>query len=174
MSFLAEQLTIETEKEITGLINELETVGIFITSVWDLVNERKKYPEAIDVLLKYLPLATHEKNKEGIVRALTVKEAKGKASSVLIKEYDSTSKNKDMLRWIIGNAIATVMTSQDIDWLISTVTDKTNGGSREQLVKALGTVKSQEAIDVLNNLLNDQEVGSTAKNTLKKLKDKLR
>jgi len=170
MSVLAEQLTIETEKEIIGLINELKKAGIVITSIWDLVNTKKEYPEAIDILLKYLPLAKHEKNKEGIVRALTVKEAKGKASSLLIKEYENTPKKKDNLRWVIGNAIATVMTSQDIDWLISTVTDKTNGGSRRQLVKALRTVKSQQAIDVLNGLLDDQEMKSTALEVLKKIK----
>jgi len=167
---LAEELRTETQKELIDLINELKKAGIVITSIWDLVNTKKKYPEAIDILLKYLPLAKNEKNKEGIVRALTVKEARGKASSLLIKEYENTPKEKENLRWVIGNAIATVMTSQDIDWLISTVTDKTNGGSRRQLVKALGTVKSQRAIDVLNGLLDDQEMKSTALEVLKKIK----
>lgn len=168
-SELAKRIESELAKEISGLIDELKANGIIISSIWDLVNTKEKYPKAISVLMKYLPLVHHDKNKEGIIRALTVKEAKGVATPILIKEYEQTPKEKDNLRWIIGNAIATVMTSRDIEWLIATVSDKTNGGSRRQLIKALGTVKSQKAIDVLKKLLDDEEVKSTASKALKKL-----
>lgn len=169
-SILAERLESERAKEFSDLISELKNKNIVIKSIWDLVNTKEKYPQAIDVLLKYLPRIHNEKNKEGIIRALTVKEAKGLASAALIKEYELTPKEKDGLRWVIGNAIATVMTLQDVNWMISAVMDKSNAGSRRQLIRGLGTVKSLEVQEVLNKLLDDDEVKSTAMEVLKKLK----
>jgi len=58
-----------------------------VTSVWDLVNTRAPYPEAIPVLLEWLPRVRHPRIKEGIVRALTVKEARGVAGKLLIDEF---------------------------------------------------------------------------------------
>lgn len=168
-STLSKQIEQERAKELAGLIAELKDNGITISSIWDLVNTKEKYPKAISVLLKYLPKVNNEKNKEGIIRALTVKEAKGIAAPPLINEYERTPKEKDNLRWVIGNAIATVMTSQDVEWLFSAVKDKRNAGSRRQLIKAVGTVKSPKALEVLTELLEDEEVRSTVLEVLKKL-----
>ena len=67
--------------EELGLIEELRSTGLNISSVWDLVNTRKKYPpEVVPILVRHLSENYHEKNMEGIVRALAVKEAKGKAN----------------------------------------------------------------------------------------------
>lgn len=163
---IAKKIELESAKEIGTLISELEGKGLSITSIWDLVNSKKTYPQAIDILIKYLPNDYSEKNKEGIVRALTVKAAKGKAASVLIEEYNRTPKGKDNLRWVIGNAIATVMTLQDVERILSIVTDRSNGNSRMQLVVALGTVKSKQVQDALTGLLNDEAMATTAQESL--------
>jgi len=155
---LAKEIELERAKEISVLISELCEKGIVISSIWDLVNTKMKYPEAIDILIKHLSCNYSDKNKEGIIRSLTVKEARGKATLALINEYERTPKEKDNLRWIIGNAIATTMTSKDVDWIIKTVIDKSNRISRGQMIRALGNVKSNDVEDVLINLLNDDEV----------------
>lgn len=169
---LAREIELNRAKEYSGLILELKEVGIEINSIWDLVNTRERYPEAIPALIKYLPKISYCKNKEGIIRALTVKEARGKATPVLIAEYEKTPKKEDNLRWVIGNAIATVMTLQDVEWILSVVVDKSNRRSRGQLVKALGTVKSGKVEDILIKLLNDDEVAPEALWALGKLKSK--
>jgi HEAT repeat protein len=163
---LAKKIELESAKELSTLIAELKEKGLSITSIWDLVNSNKTYPQAIDILIKYLPNDYSEKNKEGIVRALTVKAAKGKAASVLIEEYNRTAKEKDNLRWVIGNAIATVMTLQDVERILSIVTDRSNGNSRMQLVVALGTVKSKQVQDALTGLLNDEAMATIAQKSL--------
>ena len=39
-----------------SLINHLKDVGIYIESVWDLVNKNSSYKEAIPVLLQHIAL----------------------------------------------------------------------------------------------------------------------
>ncbi|MFP9099859.1 HEAT repeat domain-containing protein [Flavobacterium sp. RHBU_24] len=155
---LSKKLEIERAKEHQTLTYELSNIGIKITSIWDLVNTKVKYPTAIPILLKHLRLNYSDQVKEGIVRALIVKEAKGIATSALIAEYEKTPKEKDNLRWVIGYAIANTMTSQDVNWILNTVADKSNMWSRSQLVVALGTVKTQQSEEMLISLLADEQV----------------
>lgn len=162
----------ELAEESKELIHDLSSVGVECKSIWDLVNTKAAYSQAIDVLINHLRKGYHDRIKEGIIRALTVKEARGKAANSLIIEYDRTPKEKENLRWVIGNAIATTMTSADVPWIFETVLDKTNGVSRGQLVLALGTVKTEQSEDILIYLLDDDEVAPQALAALGKLKSK--
>jgi len=171
-----ENLRIALEKELHNeeieLIKELNLIGINISSVWELVNTKEKYLNAIPILLKHIQKNYHEKNKEGIVRALAVKEAIGIASPVLIAEYHRVPKDKMLLRWVIGNTIYTTITDNDIESVLSIVQEKENGISRQMFVAALVKVKSEKAEDVLIKLLDDEEVVSHALEALGRLKSK--
>jgi hypothetical protein len=143
-------------REYQSMIDELKKIGIKIQSIWDLVNSDIKYPDAIPILLKYLPIVQDDKNKEGIIRSLTVPEAKGIATQSLLKEYNETSKSKESLRWIIANALKTTITANDIGSILPLVLDKENGLSRQMLVVALGGKKSEQVREILEVLLNDE------------------
>jgi len=147
------------EAEANKIKSELEKVGISVNDIYDLVNTDKPYPTAVPVLLNLLQEGIeHIGLKEGIVRALAVKEAIGKASSVLISEYNRTPENKMLLRWAIGNTIYTTITKDDVDSILPIVQDKKNGMSRQMFVAALGKVKSKKTEAVLINLLDEEEV----------------
>jgi len=159
------------EAEADKIKSELEKVGISINDIYDLVNTDKPYPTAIPVLLNLLQEGIkHIGLKEGIVRALAVKEAIGKASSVLISEYNRTPKDKMLLRWAIGNTIYTTITKDDVDSILPIVQDKKNGMSRQMFVAALGKVKSKKTEDVLINLLEEEEVAPHALGALGSMK----
>jgi HEAT repeat protein len=150
---------------------ELSKVGIEINDIYELVNTNEPYPTAIPVLLNLLVKGIdHSGTKEGVVRALAVKEAIGKASPVLIDEYNRISKDKMLLRWVIGNTIYTTITGDDIENIIPIVQDKTNGMSRQMFVAALGKVTSEKAENVLINLLADEEVVPQALEALSRMK----
>lgn len=152
---------------------ELSKVGISINDIYDLVNANEPYPSAVPVLLNLLEKGIdHIGTKEGVVRALAVKEAIGKASPVLIAEYNRVPKDKMLLRWAIGNTIYTTITENDIDSILPIVQDKTNGMSRQMFVGALGKVKSEKAENALINLLNDEEVIPQALEALGRMKSK--
>lgn len=154
------------------LLTELNSIGLNIYSVWDLVNTNVSYPEAIPILIKHLQKDYHERTKEGIVRALTVKDAKGKANCALISEYNMTPVEFESYRWAIGNAINMLITKEDIDSILKIVMNKDNGISRQMFVMALGKIKSEKTENVLISLLDDNEVIAHALDALGKLKSK--
>jgi HEAT repeat protein len=155
------------------LKSELNKVGIYINDIYDLVNTSDPYPAAIPVLLKVLREGIMDvKIKEGIIRALAVKEAVGKVGPALFAEYNSLPKENIMLRWAIGNTIYKTITKKDIEYVLPIVQDKENGISRQMFVVALGKVKSEEAEEVLINLLDDEEVIPHALEALGKMKAK--
>ncbi|SMC75014.1 HEAT repeat domain-containing protein [Pedobacter africanus] len=176
---LGKLIELERAKEFGDLFLKLRSLGLDANSIWDLVNLKDSYPSGVvEILLNYLPGNYCERNKEGIVRALTVKEAQGKAAPALIYEYENTPKEKGNLRWVIGNAIATTMTLKEVEWIYAAVLDKTNGASRGQLVLGVGTVKTEKSESILIDLLNDNEVAPKALAALgmmksKKAKDKI-
>ena len=170
--WLRKELELEYPKEYSSMTSELADVGVMISSVYDLVNTAKSYPNAIPILLNHVNKDYHERNKEGIIRALAVKEARGKASPILIAEYHRTPKDKMSLRWAIGNTIRMTITEDDVESILPIVQDKTNGTSRQMFVVALGKVKSEKAENILINLLDDEEVILHALEALGRMKSK--
>lgn len=144
--------------EIKNLSDELLAKGVKFSNPWDMVNSKEAYPEAIDILIEHLHMSYHDKNKEGIIRALTVKEAKDKANRALIAEYNTMPKEKYNLRWLIGNAFTVIITKNDVEAISAIVKDKSNGISRQQFVIALGKLKTIDAKNCLKDLLQDNDM----------------
>lgn len=160
----------ELKYERRDLSQELKDAGARFSDPWDMVNTKEPYPEAIDILVKHLSINYHDKNKEGIIRALTVKEAKGKANKALIEEYNKTPKEKDNLRWIIGNAFTVIITKEDIESILPIVMNKDNGMSRYRFVEALGKIKTEQVKAALTKLLDDEEMAPYAAKALNKFR----
>lgn len=159
--------------EANKIKSELAKVGITVNDIYDLVNTDKPYPSAVPVLLDLLQEGIeHIGIKEGIIRALAVKEAIGKASPVLLDEYYKIPKDKTLLRWTIGNTIYITITEDDVERILPIVQDKENGMSRQMFVAALGKVTSGNTEDVLIKLLDDDEVAAQALEALGRMKSK--
>ena len=127
-------------------LNRLNQLGFTVNNVYDLVNTKQKYTEKIHILIDLLKYDfTEIKIKEGIVRALGIKEASGLANNPLIQEYKKSvaDKQKQYYCWAIGNTMC---------------------------VMALGRIKSELVENVLIKLLNDSEVVLQAIYSLGKLK----
>ncbi len=100
--------------------------------------------------------------KEGIVRALTVKDAIQVAASPLIHEYrqllGDDKPGQSSLRWAIANALTVVATKDSVDGLIDLLGRPEGGSGRRMLALALGKLKAQQAVPLLIELLEDDEV----------------
>ncbi|MBE7540204.1 MAG: hypothetical protein HS122_17555 [Opitutaceae bacterium] len=89
------------------LVAELTRAGCTVNSVWDLVNTKTKYSEAIPVLVKHLQLNYHVRNLEGIARALTVPEARGRPAQVILHQLKLRAEMPHgELRFALANALA--------------------------------------------------------------------
>jgi hypothetical protein len=133
------ELEAALQKDEQPLINDLQKFGINVSSAWDLVNTAKSYKKAIPVLIEHLSKPYHSKNKEGIVRALAVKEAVSSiACKAVVNEYHNIPKADHFLRWVFGNTMTVIITEECINNVIDIVLDETNGESRQMFVAALG------------------------------------
>jgi hypothetical protein len=168
---LSKLIGIERAKEHQELTDELAEVGIKISNIYDLVNTKTKYPKAIPILIKHLQIRYSDKVKEGIVRALTVREAKGLVVPLLLKEYLQLANDKKDLKWVIGNAVNVTITKSEVADIFPIVLNKENGISRQMFVAALGKIKGENVKDVLNRLVNDDDevISNEAKKALKKV-----
>ncbi len=143
-------------KQSQPLHDDVLAVGIRIKSVWDFVNTADKYPEAIPVLVKHLTRPYHQRTRAGIVRALTVKEAKGIANKAILAEYRKAPKDDFHFAWLFGNAMSVIVTKDDLDELIEIVKDEGNGESRTGFIEALAKIRSPRVIEVLHQLEKDK------------------
>ena len=159
------------------LIGDLRSVGVEVDDVWELVNSTAGYAAAVPVLLEWLgraeasvPVYQVDKLKEGIVRALTVREARPKAAPALIAEMRRFSglaeRSSSGLPWALGNALATVADDTVFDDLVALCRDTSLGSNREMLTRALARSRRPEATTVLLSLLDDEAVAGHAVDAL--------
>jgi hypothetical protein len=157
------------QEEQRELLAELSEVGIHAASVWDLVNTRDEYPDAIPVLVRHLSLPYSTRVKEGIVRALTVDYAGHEAIRRLIAEFQKQNDDSEVsLKWVLGNAIATVAKPGDVDALVRLAADPSHGKARDRIVSALPQlVRDGAYLDaVLHRLMSDHDVREIAHRVL--------
>ena len=108
------------EHEERPLIDALNGIGVKVDSVWDLVNNRPhphlksnftgNYDIAYPVLVEHLDYSYHPRVKEGIVRALTEKNASKVATDKILELFYKESDKS--LKWAMANALQTLMTRQ--------------------------------------------------------------
>ncbi len=148
-----------------------EEAYLDVQSVFDLVNTREPYPEAIPTLLCMLSQVSEPHIKEGIVRALTVKEARGVAARPLIEEFkkiEVPGKEQEAreqgpmvirlwhLKWTIGNALGYVADKSVAEEIMELLRDKRHGGTRSELVHAIARLKPPGTVELLMELLDDE------------------
>lgn len=127
------------------------------------------------ILLRWLdraeetPVAERARFREGLVRALSVKEARGVAGPALIREFYRPGAEGGY-RWVVGSALEVVADAGIFEDLAELVGDRDFGRDRQMAVLALARVKDERAVDVLVRLLDDEDVAGHAIIALGRLK----
>jgi hypothetical protein len=147
---LVEDLLAENERPI---ITALADIGCNVESVWDLVNSNSSYSHAIPVLVEHLGKPYYERTREGIVRALTVVEARGAVARQLLDELkrqpiaqrnllvlesiETDILPKGDVRWALANAMTVVADKSMVDEISALASDIRYADVKERLNKAL-------------------------------------
>lgn len=147
------------DSDDASVCEALHEVGIAARSVYDLVNTSQSYPEAVPILIQFLSKPIHEKVKEGVARALTVKEAKGVAIEPLAHEFERTPNELASLKWALGNAFTVVADDACFDRLSALARDRAQGPGRQMIVHTIARIKHPLKIAVLLELVGDPDVG---------------
>jgi hypothetical protein len=133
-----EQRREELRPEQAPLLADLASVGIEVDSVWDLVNAKWSYPAAIPVLCAYLQRVRHPLLREGIIRALTVPEARGVCGRVILSELQRPNgQSPHAVRWVLANALTVVADETMAGAIERLVADDEYADVREWLTTAL-------------------------------------
>jgi hypothetical protein len=139
------------------MVSELRAAGVKARDVWDLVNTPRTPDEAIPILARWLPKIKDERIKDGIVRALTVPNARGLVEEKLLREFRRNNRDT-LLKWTIGHAFIVLVNRALVDDLIDLAMDRSHGSSRQELAIAIARTRSPKAIRTLVKLLNDPDM----------------
>lgn len=151
----------EGSSAATDLVRRLRNIGIDIDDVWDLVDSDEPYPGAVPFLLEALhgsePADVHF--REGLVRALSIKQARPSAAPALIDEMRRQQKHDDIyVLWAFGNALSIVADDDVYDDIVELARDRSFGRAREMLMEALARMGNPAATGVLLEFVDDDEV----------------
>jgi hypothetical protein len=143
------------------LAAELRDAGFDVDSAWDLVNTSTPYPEALPILLEHLERPYPDRVREGIARALAVRDAEFGAGVLirLYREEPTGTDAKDGLAVAIGEAA----NDEVIDEVIELAGDPAQGTSRVLLLDALARSDAPRARAALEALAEDSAIGQEAR-----------
>jgi hypothetical protein len=151
---------------------ELRAAGLDVTDVWQVVRLNTPYPAAVPVLLKWAreltdaePTSERDRLLEGVVRALSVPEARPAAAETLLDLFPRTG---GVLQWIIGNAIEVTAAPAHSDRLLDLVEDARWGASRQMLVLAARRVarNNPRTLEIIRRCVDDDAVAPHAMTVL--------
>lgn len=154
------------ERDEAPILAELRQAGLTVNGISDLFNYGLDYRRAISALLKWLPKVHNLDVKEGIVRALSVSWARPAAAPLLIEEYRRAPDQPPGFKWAVGNALGVVADDSCFEEIAELARDTRHGKARDRLLAALGTIRRPEAIEVLIELLDDEDMALWAARVL--------
>lgn len=149
------------------LVDELRAAGYQVQSAWDLVNTPGSYPNAVPILLAHLSRPYPAAVREGIARALAVRDASC-GWEVLTRLY----RDEHQVRAKDGLAVAIAAAANDelIGDVIALARDTSQGPSRLLLLGALERSADPRARAALLDLGTDPDLTKEIQVILKRLK----
>lgn len=143
------------------LVEELRIAGFDVESAWDLVSTATPYPAALPILLKHLGRPYPDRVREGIARALAVRDAKFGWERLirLYRDEPTASEAKDGL----AVALAAVADDDLVEDIISLARDLAHGESRILLLRGLARSRVPQARAALEELSGDPMLGQEAR-----------
>ena len=109
----------ECAPEDEAIASEARGLGLNVTSVWDFVNNDGReylghyfsgpYEAAYPLLIKHLAIEHDPRIREGVIRALTVKDGGPPVAEALLREFER--EKEPGLRWVLANALRTALST---------------------------------------------------------------
>lgn len=149
------------------LLNDLDSISVHVTSIWDLVNTKDAFAEAQPVLFNHLLRDYPPVILEGIARSMSTT-----AARPYWKELVARFRTEDnvQVRDGVAVALAGIAGPDEFKELVELLKDGTLGTSRCLLIWTVGKRFPRDwAIEVLGELTHDPEIGAEASAALKKV-----
>jgi hypothetical protein len=150
------------------LVQELRDAGAQVSSVWDLVNTKRPYPQLLPILFAHLDRPYPERVREGIARALAVPESRSRWGELVNRYLAETDTSANGMKWALHLAIAAAADATVLDTLIRLTCDRRHGRNRALFVDALARIDDPRAQAALAELASDPDLAEDVKRVTKK------
>ena len=140
------------------LVEELRAAGAQVSSVWDLVNTKDRYPQLIPILFAHLDRPYPERVREGIARALAVPESRSRWDELVSRYLAETDTTTTGMKWALHLAIAGAADVTVVDTLIRLACDRRHGRNRALFIDALARINDPRAKAALAELAADPDL----------------
>jgi len=164
---------VSRREDLATVERALRAAGSTFPTLQSIVDTRMRYRDLVPTLMHLLGQVQDNVVLEMLARALTVREAQGKAERPLVALYRGLpiSEETSHLRWVIGNALYSLKSQLVADDILAICGDPAQGTSRQMIVAALWKLKSEAAFLLLIDLLFDSTVRGHAISALGRFKD---
>lgn len=166
-----ERKAAEWRRAEAPLVEDLRAAGLEVESSWDLVNTSTPYPAALPILLEHLDRPYPDRVREGIARALAVRDAQfGIGELIRLYRAEPVGTNaKDGLAAAIGGSAGDDL----IDDVIDLATDPSNGTNRVLMLDAIARSSAPQAQAALKKIVReDSSIGDEARTLLRRSRRK--
>lgn len=140
------------------LVRELRAAGSQVTSVWELVNTKTRYPQLLPILFAHLDRPYPQKVRVGIARALAVPESRSRWDELVNRYLAETDTTTNGIKWALHLAIAAAADVTVLDTLIRLACDRRHGRNRAMFIDALARIKDPRSTAAIAELANDPDL----------------
>jgi hypothetical protein len=149
-------LKAEYDRAEAPLVAALKDAGCEVKSVWDLVNGPNNYAHALHVLLEHLERRYPPAIREGIARALAVKETRQLGWPLLMRLFEAETEKR--VKDGVAVALCAAADNSVIDEVITLASDARHGTTRVLLLDALDRSRDPRASAALERLQADPDL----------------
>lgn len=149
---------VEWARAEVPLVEELRNAGARVSSVWDLVNTKDRYPQLVPILFAHLDRPYPQKVREGIARALAVPESRYRWDELVNRYLAETDTTPNGMKWALHLAVAAAADVSVLDTLIKLACDRRHGRNRALFIDALARINDPRAKAALAELANDPDL----------------
>ena len=164
----------EIQHETRELVDTMRTVGLELEESADLLETSLSgHRTAIEPLVALFRRFKRREVKEMIARGLADRAARGIAEEGLLEEWFRTPLRFENLAylWTLGLALAKVATDKSFETIARILRDRRYATARQELALFLVRAKDPRAIEILNELIDDDDVTLHVIEALGKRKD---
>jgi hypothetical protein len=154
------------------VVQDLRAVDSQVSSIWDLVNTKRAYPELVPVLFAHLDGPYPFKVREGILRALAVRESRPYWDELVRRYLAESDTSSNGIKFLLHQVIAAAADASVLDTLVKLAVDRRHGKHRALFVDALARINTPLAKAALTELANDPDLFWEIKRVLKKSRKK--
>jgi HEAT repeat protein len=158
----------ENSRAEIPLVQDLRGAGAQISSVWDLVNTKKPYPQLLPILFAHLDRPYPDRVREGIARALATRDSRSLWKELVNRYLAQSDTNTNGLKWALHLAIAAAADVTVLDTLIRLACDRRHGRNRALFVDALARINDPRAKATLEELADDPDLADDVRRVSKK------